>query len=122
MDPKENETADKDNLEDFPFHHFLRRMVLASIGMLSYSQEEWEKFMDKMVERGEITHKDHEERMKEIRKRREEFLHNRKTFTQKRVAKALDQFEVPNKTDIDDINAKISALEKQIDELKKPSK
>jgi polyhydroxyalkanoate synthesis regulator phasin len=53
--------------------------------------------------------------------RREEFLHNRKAFTQKRVAKALDQFDVPNKTDLDEINAKLTELEKKINDLKKPA-
>jgi polyhydroxyalkanoate synthesis regulator phasin len=121
METDESTTDKNRSEEDYPFHHFLRRMMLAGIGALSYSQEEWEKFIDKMVERGEVTHKDHEARVKEMHDRREEFLHNRKAFTQKRVAKALDQFDVPNKTDLDEINAKLTELEKKINDLKKPA-
>ena len=97
-------------------------MMLAGIGALSYSQEELENFIDKMVERGEVTHKDHEAKMKDLRKQREEFFTNRKAYTHKRVEKALDTFDVPNKKDIDEIKEKISTLEKKIDELKKPAK
>ena len=111
--------AEEGNEDDYPFHHFIRRMMLAGIGALSYSHEEWEKLMDKMVERGEVTHKDHEARMKEMHERREHFMRDRKGYARKRVAKALDEFNVPTKTDIEEMNSKITALEKKIDELNK---
>lgn len=118
MDAEIHEQKDKNDEEDYPFHHFLRRMMLAGIGALSYSQEEFEKFIDQLVERGETTHKDHEARMKEMRERRENFLRDRKGYAKKRVAKALDEFDVPTKKDIDEMNAKLAALEKKIDDLK----
>jgi len=95
--------------------------MLAGIGALSYSSEEFEKFIDKMVERGETAHKDHQARFNEMRERRKEFMHDRKGYTHKKVVEALDHFDVPTKSDIDEVNSKISVLEKKIDELKKPA-
>jgi polyhydroxyalkanoate synthesis regulator phasin len=120
MEAKEkdkNETND----EEYPIHHFIKRLMLAGIGALSYSSEEFEKFIDKMVERGETAHKDHQARFNEMRERRKEFMHDRKGYTHKKVVEALDHFDVPTKSDIDEVNSKISVLEKKIDELKKPA-
>lgn len=119
MDTEAKDNAEKSSEEDYPFHQFLRRLMLAGIGVLSYSQEEFEQFMDKMVERGEVTHKDHEAQMKKMRERRMNFFRDRKGYANKRVKQALDEFDVPTKKDIEDMTAKIAALEKQIDELKK---
>ncbi len=93
--------------------------MLAGIGALSYSHEEWEKFIDKMVERGETTHKDHEARMNEMRERRMQFFKDRRGFARKRIAEALEEYDVPTKTDFERMNSKISELEKKLDELKK---
>ena len=119
METKEPENKENNPEEDFPFHHFLRRMMLASAGILSYSFEEMEKFIDKMVERGEVVHKDHEDQFNEMREKRVRFIHDRRGFAHKRREKALDEFEVPTKKDIHEIDTRISDLEKKIDELKK---
>lgn len=119
METDINDQNNSENKEEYPFHHYFGRMILAGIGVLSYSHEEFGKFVEKMVERGEVAHKDHQKRFKEMRERREHFLRDRKGDTQKKVAKALDHLDIATKDDIDDMNAKIIAMEKKIDELKK---
>ncbi len=97
----------------------MRRMMLAGIGALSYTHEEWEKFMDKMVERGEATHQDHVAQVKEIRERRGKFMHDRKGYARERVSKALKELNLPTKSDFEKMDAKIAALDKKVDDLNK---
>jgi polyhydroxyalkanoate synthesis regulator phasin len=107
--------------EEYSLHDMMKRMVLAGVGAISIIHEELEQHMDKLVERGEITQKDREEMIARMKERRQKFMHHRSDYARKHVAEALENLDVPSRTDIDTLSQKIADLEKKIDELNKPS-
>lgn len=116
-------TADKpqkDTEETYSIHDSVKRLMLAGIGFVSVVHEKLEKQIDIFAERGEVVEKDREKMMKEMKERREKFMKDRKGYTQKRVAEALEHLDVPSKSDLESINAKLTGLEKKIDDLSKP--
>jgi poly(hydroxyalkanoate) granule-associated protein len=119
MDTNTDLNKDNEKTEAYSIHHMMRKMMLAGFGAISVIQEELEQNIDKLVERGEIAEKDREGILNKMKARRVKFMHHRKEFTHKHFAEALEHFDVPNKTDIDSLNQKITDLEKKIDELNK---
>ena len=57
--------------------------------------------------------------MKEMRERRKKYLHDEETYSHKKVADILEHFSIPTKNDLDELNKKITNLEKKIDKLSK---
>ncbi len=92
-----------------------RRVLLAGMGAMALAQEEAEDFVNRLVERGEIAEKDARKLMKEVVDRRK----SDKSGLEKRIEDMLDQMNVPTKSDIDALSAKITALSHKVDELKK---
>jgi len=120
---KNAEVNKEDEKKEFhSFYDIARRFMLAGIGAIALKHDEIEEFVDKMVERGEIAKKDGEELMKEMKERHKKYHHGEEGHVYKRVAEFLDRMSVPTKTDFNDLNAKIAALEKKIDELTKAKK
>ncbi len=119
METKVDLTKENEKPEEYSMHDMTRRMMLAGLGAISIIHENLEKHIDKLVERGEFAEKDHEKMLKKMKERREKFMNNRKEYTHKYFAEALEHFNVPDKNDIEGLNQKISDLEKKIDELNK---
>ncbi len=107
------------NEETDSIHEGMHRLVMASIGLMSIMHEKLEKHIDKLAERGEAVEKDREKLVKDMKEKREKFLKDRKGYTQKRVAEALEHLDVPSKSDVESINTKLTSLEKKIDDLSK---
>jgi polyhydroxyalkanoate synthesis regulator phasin len=110
------ESTKKDNVS---LYKIVRRMMLAGIGAIALKHDELEEFVDKLVERGEIARKDGENLVNEMKERRSKYFHNESGYTHKRFAEFLDRFAVPTKNDLNELNEKITSLEKKIDELNK---
>jgi polyhydroxyalkanoate synthesis regulator phasin len=104
----------------YSIHEGVHRLVMAGIGLMSIMHEKLEKHIDKLAEHGEAVEKDREKLVKEMKEKREKFLKDRKGYTQKRVAEALEHLDVPSKSDLETINTKLESLEKKIDDLSKP--
>jgi polyhydroxyalkanoate synthesis regulator phasin len=121
---KTNSEVDKESerKEVHSFYDVVRRMMLAGMGAIALKHDEFEEFIDKLVERGEIARKDGEDLLKEMKERRKKYLHSEEGFAYKRIADFFDHFAVPTKNDFDDLNEKLSVLEKKIDELTKSKK
>lgn len=106
-----------------PMLDMARKVLLASIGAVALTQEEIEKFVVRLVDRGEIAEKDGRKLIKDI-------MEKRRTKTRKvradaenefdgRLADILGRMNIPRKSDIDELNKKISELSKKVDSLKK---
>ncbi len=98
-----------------------RKVVLASFGAVALAQEEIEQFVNKLVERGEIAEKDGKKLVREAMDKRKKETKKAESELDKRIEELLARMNVPSKSDIDALGAKITALTKKVDELKKES-
>ena len=121
--------AEKINMEEEevkeainPFVEGIRRVLLAGVGAFSLAQDETEKFIAKLVEKGEIAEKDgrslltdlsenRKQRTKESSKRVSDEL-------EKRMEGLLNRMNIPTKSDIEQLSNKVAELTKKIDTLK----
>jgi poly(hydroxyalkanoate) granule-associated protein len=121
MDTNDDVKKEDKKEEEYSLHDMMKRMMLAGVGAVSIIHEELEQHIDKLVERGEITQKDREEIIVKMKERRQKYMHHRRDYARKHVAEALENLDVPSRTDIDTLSQKIADLEKKIDELNKTS-
>ena len=85
-----------------------------------------EDFVNRLVERGEIAEADGKKMLKDVMEKRKKILSAQveapKKFTsdlEKRVEDVLGKMNIPSKDEIEALGAKITALTKKVDELKK---
>lgn len=106
-----------------PILEMTRKVLLAGIGAVALTQEEVEKFVNKLVDRGEIAEKDGRKLINDVmdkrRKKTEEVRTEAEDELDKRIEQLLERMNVPTKDDIDALSAKITTLTKKVDELKK---
>jgi poly(hydroxyalkanoate) granule-associated protein len=86
---------------------------------VALAQDEIESFVKKLVERGEIAEQDGKKLVREVTERRKKETKKAEDELDKRVEELLDRMNVPTKSDIEALSAKITALTKKVDELKK---
>jgi len=108
-----------EEMEHSPMLEMARRVLLASIGAVALAQDEVEGFVDKLVERGEIAEKDGKKLARDVLEKRKKETQKAEDKMDKRVEELLDRMNVPTKGDIEALSAKITALTKKVDELKK---
>jgi poly(hydroxyalkanoate) granule-associated protein len=96
-----------------------RKVLLAGVGAMALAQEEIEEFVNRLVERGEIAEKDGKKLVREMMERRRKEAQKAEDQMDKRVKDLLDRMNVPTKSDIEALSAKITALTKKVEELKK---
>ena len=105
-----------------PLLEMTRKILYASIGAVALTQEEVEKFVNKLIERGEIAEKDGRKLIKDImnkrRKKGEEVQADAQRQVDGRMKDILDRINIPSKSDIEALNEKITVLTQKIDELK----
>ena len=103
----------------------LRRVLLAGVGAMALAQEEVEDFVNKLIERGEIAEKDGRKLVNDIMERRksrtQESTQRVEEEVERRMESLLNRMNVPSKSDIEKLNAKITELSKKVDALKKSS-
>ena len=97
----------------------LRRVLLASIGVVAVTKDELKDFIDKMVERGEIAEQEGKKLLNELMEKRKRKTSEAEEVASTRMREMLDRMDVPTKADISALSEKISALSKKVDELKK---
>ncbi|HSR32575.1 MAG TPA: phasin family protein [Anaerolineae bacterium] len=98
-----------------------RKVLLAGIGAVVLTQEQIESFVNKLVERGEIAEKDGRKLVRDVMEKRKKEAKKAEDELDKRMVEVLDRMNVPTKNDIEALSAKITALTKKVDELKKES-
>jgi poly(hydroxyalkanoate) granule-associated protein len=97
----------------------LRRVLLASVGVVALTIEEMGELVDKLVERGEIAEQEGKKLVNEIKEKRQKKTGEAEDVASTRMREMMDRMDIPTKSDIDDLSAKIATLSKKVDELKK---
>jgi poly(hydroxyalkanoate) granule-associated protein len=97
----------------------LRRVLLASIGVVALTIEEMGELVDKLVERGEIAEQEGKKLVSEIKEKRIKKTGEAEDVASTRMREMMDKMDIPTKSDIDALSAKIATLSKKVDELKK---
>ena len=105
--------------ERSPLYEATRKVLLASIGAMALAQDELEQFVDKLVERGQIAEKEGKKLVREAMDKRRKETKKAESELDRRMEELLAHMNVPSKSDIDALSAKIAALTKKVDELKK---
>jgi poly(hydroxyalkanoate) granule-associated protein len=102
-----------------PLLETARKVLLAGIGAMALAQEDIEKFVNRLVERGEIAEKDGKKLVREVMDKRKKQAEKAEDEVNKRIETVMERMNVPSKADIDALSEKITALSKKVDELKK---
>jgi len=121
------ETAE--TVQKSPFLDVAHKVLLAGIGAAALAQDEMEDFVNRLIERGEIAEADGKKMLKDVLEKRKKMLSARveeapKKITgdlEKRIEEIMDKMNIPTKDEIEALGAKITALTKKVDELKKSS-
>ena len=110
----------------------VHKVLLAGIGAAALAQEEIEDFVNRLIERGEIAEADGKKMMKDVLEKRKQMVKmpakpavQPKKITsdiEKRIEELMAKMNIPTKDEIDALSAKITALTKKVDELKKSEK
>ncbi len=108
-----------DGAEHNPLLDAVRKVLLASIGAVALAQDEIEDFVNKLVERGEIAEQDGRKLIRELMERRGKAAAKAEEGLDRRVEDLLNRMNVPSRSDVEALSAKIAALTKKVDELRK---
>ena len=105
-----------------PFVDGIRRAMLAGVGAFSLAQDEAEKFVHKLIEKGEIAEKDGRSLLNDLAdKRKDRAKESSKRVSdelEKRMESLLNRMNIPTKSDIEQLSKKVAELTKKIDALK----
>ena len=105
-----------------PFVEGVRRALLAGVGAFSLAQDEAEKFVNKLIEKGEIAEKDGRALLNDLaenrKKRAKESSKRVSDELEKRMEGLLNRMNIPTKSDIEQLSKKVAELAKKIDALK----
>lgn len=121
------ETAE--GIERSPLLSVAHRVLLAGIGAVALAQEEIEDFVNRLVERGQIAETDGKKMLKDVLERRRAVMQKAAGLAdapvravddlEKRIETIVARMSIPSKEEIEMLSAKITALTKKVDELKK---
>ncbi len=106
-----------------PMLDMARKVLLASIGALALTQEEIEKFVNKLIERGEIAEKDGRKLINDLKEKRRKKSQETESEVEgeleHRMEGVLARMNIASKSDIDSLNRKLTALNEKLDEINK---
>jgi polyhydroxyalkanoate synthesis regulator phasin len=108
-----------EEMESNPLLAMAHKVLLAGIGAVALTQEEIEKFVAKLVERGEIAEQDGKHLVSDVMERRKKEAKEAQGELDRQVKDLLGRMNVPTKSDIDALSDKITELSAKVDELKK---
>ncbi len=125
------ETASQ--VERVPLVQLIHKALLAGVGAVALAQDEVEDLVNRLVERGEIAESDGKRMLKDVVEQRRESVEQvqRKASeyldhpsravddVEKRIQTVMTKMNIPTKDEIEALSAKISALTRKVEELKK---
>ena len=119
----EAQMAEAKPVESNPLVDAVHKVLLAGIGAMALAKEDMEDLVGKLVERGEIAEADGRKMMKDVMDRRKkqasEQTKKAEDVLDQRVEDVMSRMNIPTKDEIEALSAKITALTKKVDELKK---
>lgn len=119
-DPEVVEVSEEEVVVEEPsILESLRRVLLASVGVVALTIEEIGELVDKLVERGEIAEQEGKKLILEIKEKRRKKTDEAEDVASSRMREMMDKMDIPTKSDIDDLSKKIATLSKKVDDLKK---
>jgi poly(hydroxyalkanoate) granule-associated protein len=95
----------------------VRKILLAAIGAVALAQEELEDFVTTLVERGEITERDGKQMLRDLMQQRAKQAERAQEELDERITGALRRMNMPTRSDMDELSAKITTLNEKIDQL-----
>jgi polyhydroxyalkanoate synthesis regulator phasin len=102
-----------------PFRDMLQRALFAGIGVAALTRDEAEAFVNRLVQRGDIPAEEAEEVVEDVMAGSKKQAARFDTEVDKRVRKAIETADLPSSEDIEDLNARIAALQRKVEELSK---
>ena len=105
--------------EPNPLFDAVRKVCLAGVGAVALTVEAVEDLVEKLVERGELTEEEGRKLVNDVWSKRKKDAKKAEEELNKRVDELMTRFEIPSKTEFNDLSSKIDALSKKVDELKK---
>ena len=103
--------------EEYTITETVRRVLLAGIGAIALTQEQIEKFVDQLIERGEIAEKEGKTLLKEIMEKRKKDAEKAEDEFTTRMETVFKRLNVPTKNDIQKLTEEVNELSKKVDEL-----
>lgn len=105
-----------------PFVEGIRRVLLAGVGAVSVAQGEAEKFVKRLIEKGEIAEQDGRSLLNDLadnrKQRAQESSKRVSDELEKRMEGLLNRMNIPTKSDIEQLSTKVAELSKKIETLK----
>jgi poly(hydroxyalkanoate) granule-associated protein len=101
-----------------PLVETVHTVLLAAVGAVALAQDELEDFVNKLVERGEIAEKDGRAMIRDLREKRRKKESAAEQAFESQVEDFMERLDVPTKSDIEDLSAKIAELSEKVDQLK----
>lgn len=112
-----------------PVAEIIRRLVLAAIGMVAVTYEEIERFMQRLVEQGELAQRDSEKIMGQVMEQLRKPQQSAQPVQQQaqdmagKFESGLEQFlnrlNIPSQHDIDELSSRIAQLTARVEELRR---
>ena len=96
----------------------VHKVLLAGIGAVVLTQEEIEKFVDKLVERGEIAEKEGKKVVHDVMEKRKKEAKKAEDNMDQQIEAILGRMHVPTKGDMEALSAKVTELNKKVSDLK----
>ncbi len=111
---------------DNPLTRSAHKTVLVGAGTAAILREETTgvldkggEWLDKLVERGERVEKDITKRARKVAEKPRTELDKTGDRVSQALDKVLERLNIPTRRDVKELNAKVTALTKKVDELKK---
>ncbi|MEN6466532.1 MAG: phasin family protein [Syntrophaceae bacterium] len=96
----------------------LKKTILFGAGLASMTREKMEKFVDDMVKKGEISEKEGRELVDDMIARSKKARQDFEEGVGKAVSRALEKLNIPQRSEIEKIWARIEELEKSKEDKK----
>ena len=103
--------------QENPVVDLVRKTLLASIGALAITRDELEQAVNRLVERGEMAEKDARKLLDDILAARKKELDAWGKRVEERVEKVLERLRIPQREDLEELEARLANLEAKLDEL-----
>ncbi len=101
-----------------PLVETVHKVLLAAVGAVALAQDELEDFVNKLVERGEIAEKDGRAMIRDLREKRRKKEAAAEEAFDSQIEELMDRLDVPTKSDIEELSARIAELSEKVDQLK----